>query len=265
MPSHTLDRRPSAHSQCYDEAVHSYLQRLSAIAVAPFSLALGLTLSPVPAMAIEEPSYQQIEQDGDFSLRQYAAVIVAETEVDGTLDQASSAGFRRLAGYIFGANHPAVGSSSNKDRPVTSEATTRIAMTAPVTTYRHGAGWTVNFTMPAQYTAMSLPIPDDGRVKLREIPELTAAVIRFSGWVNESKIAARTQQLRDWMAVHGLTAEGDARLARYNPPWTLPFMRRNEILIPCRKAQGIATSRVIVSRPVVHLNATRGARREVVA
>jgi hypothetical protein len=211
------------------------LRRQSANLLAPVTLALCLALSAAPAMAIEEPSYQQLEQDGDFSLRRYAAVIVAETEVDGTLDQASSAGFRRLAGYIFGANHSSAGDSSNKERTVPAEATTKIAMTAPVTTYQHGAGWTVNFTMPAQYTLKSLPVPDDGRVKLREIPELTAAVIRFSGWVNESKIAAKTQLLRDWMAGHGLTAEGDARLARYNPPWTLPFMRRNEILIPIRK------------------------------
>jgi hypothetical protein len=216
------------------------LQRRSASALVPASLALGLALSPATAMAIEEPSYQQVEQDGDFEVRVYATMIVAETDVTGSLDHASSVGFRRLAGYIFGANHPSRGDSvdSNKAKtttPGTVESKTKIAMTAPVTTYRNGAGWTVNFTMPVQYTMAGLPIPDDDRVKVREIPELMAAVITFSGWVDESKIATKTAMLRDWMMTHGLVANGDPRLARYNPPWTLPFLRRNEILIPCRK------------------------------
>ena len=190
-------------------------------------------------MAIEEPRYHLVDQDGEFSLRTYAPVIVAETEVDGTLGGASSTGFRRLAGYIFGGNRSAQGDVSEKipmTAPVSAQAKTKIAMTAPVTTQQRGTGWTVNFTMPAQYTMATLPIPDDDRVKLREIPALSAAVIRFSGRVDESKIATKTALLREWMGGHGLLAADDARLARYNPPWTLPFLRRNEILIPCRKA-----------------------------
>lgn len=190
-------------------------------------------------MAIEEPRYHQLKQDGDFSLRQYAPVIIAETEVDGTLDQASSTGFRRLAAYIFGDNHLPTVHSADRARtpaPAAPEAKNKIAMTAPVTTQQQGAGWTINFSMPAQYSLGGLPIPDDGRIKLREVPELTVAVIQFSGWVDESKIAAKTALLRDWMAAHGIAADGDARLARYNPPWTLPFLRRNEIQIPCRNA-----------------------------
>lgn len=191
-------------------------------------------------MATEEPRYQQLEQDGDFSLRKYAPVIIAETEVDGSLDQASSTGFRRLAAYIFGDNHSStVHSAENAKMPPSPAPVARmkIAMTAPVTTQRQEAGWTVNFSMPTQYSLASLPIPDDGRIRLREVPELTVAVIRFSGLVYESKIAAKTALLRNWMAAHGVAADGDARLARYNPPWTLPFLRRNEILIPCHNAR----------------------------
>jgi len=210
------------------------LERL--FAIASICLAVGSLLRAAPAMAIEEPHYQQVAIDGDFSLRTYDPVIVAETDVDGTLDQASSTGFRRLAGYIFGGNHSAAGDPS-KPTAISADGKTKIAMTAPVTTHSHGAGWTVNFTMPAQYTMASLPVPDDARVKLREIPALTAAVIRFSGWVDGSKVATNTALLQEWMAAHGLIAVGDARLARYNPPWTLPFLRRNEILIPCRKPE----------------------------
>ena len=210
------------------------VQRL--LVVAWVCLAIGLALWATPVMAIEEPRYQQVIEDGDFSVRSYEPVIVAETDVDGTLDQASSTGFRRLAGYIFGNNHPSAG-DHGKAPSQTADDKTKIAMTAPVTTQPHGTGFTVNFTMPAQYTRSSLPIPDDDKVKLREIPAYTAAVIRFSGWVDGSKIAAKTALLQEWMVAHGLIAVGDARLARYNPPWTLPFLRRNEILIPCRKPQ----------------------------
>lgn len=212
--------RRRSYPRCYMATMRDSLQRRLSISLATGLLALGLALTAPTAMAIEEPSYSLVEQDGDFSLRSYAAVIVAETDVDGALDRASSAGFRRLAGYIFGGNR----------------AASSIAMTAPVTTYRHGDGWTVDFTMPSRSTLASLPLPDDGRVKLREVPVITVAVIRFSGWVDESKFAAETATLREWMTAHGLVADGVPRLARYNPPWTLPFLRRNEILIPCHHA-----------------------------
>ena len=190
-------------------------------------------------MAIEEPRYILVEQDGDFSLRHYSAVIIAETQVAGTLDQASSTGFRRLAGYIFGDNHTSRINPAEKGltAPEVPEAKIKIAMTAPVTTRQQGPGWTVNFTMPAMYSLRSLPLPDDQRVQIREKAEMTAAVIRFSGWVDEAKIATKTMLLRDWMAAQRLVADEPARLARYNPPWTLPFLRRNEILIPCHKAR----------------------------
>ena len=208
------------------------LQRLFSIALV--GLAVGLVLRAAPAMAIEEPHFQQVDVDGDFSLRTYDAVIVAETDVDGTLDEASSTGFRRLAGYIFGGNHPSA-TDPSRTTSDTMDVKTKIAMTAPVTTQELGTGWTVSFTMPGQYTLANLPIPDDARVKVRAIPALTAAVISFSGWVDGSKVATKTALLQKWMAARGLIAIGEARLARYNPPWTLPFLRRNEILIPCRK------------------------------
>jgi len=207
------------------------------VAIAFVFLALGLALRSAPAMAIEEPHYTLVDQDGDFSLRKYAASIVAETQVAGTLEQASSTGFRRLAGYIFGDNHRVGVDSAHKGSTASEgpQTTMKIAMTAPVTTQQQGSGWTVNFTMPATYSLDSLPLPDDLRVEIRKKPETTVAVIRFSGWVDESKVASKTLLLKNWMAVHGLVADEGARLARYDPPWTLPFLRRNEILITCHK------------------------------
>ena len=187
------------------------------------SVAAGTSLAPEPAMATEEPRYEQLLEEGEISLRRYPPRIVAETEVTGTLDQASSSGFRRIASYIFGANHARGGSSSE-----------RIAMTAPVGMERGGGGWLVNFVMPAKYTMATLPQPDDTQVRLRRIPERTVAVIRFAGLVDEEKVAAKTKRLGEWMATRRLEAASAPQLARYNPPWTLPFLRRNEIQISCR-------------------------------
>jgi hypothetical protein len=201
--------------------------------------ALGLALLPVTAMAIEEPKFDVASKDGDFELRQYAPMIVAETFVDGSQDDASSRGFKAIAGYIFGDNkraNPSVGNGAEKiamTAPVTLEkqdASQKIAMTAPVTLEQQGNRWRVHFVMPSQYKMSDLPKPNSDSVALREIPGRKVAVMRFSGFVGEDKVATKTAELRNWIAARGMSVAGPAQLARYDPPWALPFMRRNEIL-----------------------------------
>jgi hypothetical protein len=174
-------------------------------------------------MATEEPKFNTLEKSGDFELRQYEPIIVAETFVIGTLDQASSAGFRLIASYIFGNNKSRTGVSEEK-----------IAMTRPVTIEHFGDTWRVYLIMPASYTINTLPYPKDTRVSLREIEAQKKAVITFSGFTGEGKVNEKTDTLLEWMKSHQLEATSTAKLARYNPPWTLPFMRRNEILISYR-------------------------------
>jgi len=116
--------------------------------------------------------------------------------------------------------------------PVTLEPSSRkIAMTAPVMVENKDNRWRVHFVMPAEYTLNSLPIPNDPRVSLREIAEQKTAVILFSGLAGEDKVKDKTATLLDWIKSRGLEATSTPQLARYNPPWTLPFLRRNEILI----------------------------------
>jgi hypothetical protein len=186
-------------------------------------------------MAIEEPKFSLIEKNGDFELRLYKPMIVAETYVDGSLSEASSAGFRLIAGYIFGGNKSRQGTSPETitmTAPVTLEPSSqKIAMTTPVIVESKDARWHVNFVMPAGYTLNSLPIPNDSRVSLREIAEQKTAVIVFSGFVGEDKVKDKTAALFDWIRSRGLVAISSPQLARYNPPWTLPFLRRNEMLI----------------------------------
>ncbi len=192
------------------------------------------------AMATEEPKYVLLEKSEPFELRAYAPLLVAEVKVDGDLDAASNQGFRLIAAYIFGKNQ--VSEKIAMTAPVGIESTdqnksAKIAMTAPVgiesSKSSEGVGnqWTVSFVMPAEYTLASLPKPLDPQVKIREVPAEKRAVITFSGFYNEEKVQGKTQALRDWIKLKNLKSVGEPQFARYNPPWTLPFMRRNEVMI----------------------------------
>ncbi len=202
---------------------------------------LALTAIPAAfytesAMATETPKYTVLKEDGDFELRRYEPRIVAEVSVDGDLDSASGKGFRILADYIFGNNRVA----PNASVTVAPEASTKIAMTAPVslepisqTKALTGAReWRVEFTMPSEYTLATLPKPNNPSIRIREIPAKTYAAVRYSGMNTESRINEENQRLVEWVKRDGLVANGLPELARYNPPWTLPMFKRNEILIP---------------------------------
>lgn len=178
---------------------------------------IALTLTGV-AMATEEPKYSIIEKEPPFEIRSYAPVIVAEVQVEGDLDDASSQGFRLIAAYIFGQN----------------QVNQKIAMTAPVGIESNVGKWTASFVMPAEYSMETIPKPMNPQVQLRQIPALKKAVISFSGFYNSQKVAEKTLELEQWMKVRNLSAAGAPNFARYNPPWTLPFMRRNEIMINLR-------------------------------
>lgn len=120
--------------------------------------------------------------------------------------------------------------------PVTqSRQAKRIAMTAPVLQQKtppgEAAGWVVQFTMPAHYGIDDLPRPTDERVKLRGVPASTMAVVRFSGLARTKTLEAKEKELREFMASKRYRAVGEAVYAFYNPPFTLPPLRRNEVLI----------------------------------
>ena len=199
-----------------------------------YLLGLLITLLAGTAMAIEEPKYTLIEKSGPFELRSYSPKIIAETLVSGSMDQASGAGFKLIADYIFGNNSRNAGGSEkiSMTAPVAMEpASEKISMTAPVSMEQSGGQWRVYFVMPSRYTLETLPKPNNPAVTLREIPGGNYAVVRFSGLAGEEKIAKKTAELKAWLASKGITPTGKPELARYNPPWTLPFLRRNEILV----------------------------------
>ena len=212
-------------------------------------------LGSLPAMAIEEPSYDVVERLGATEIRAYEPVVVAETVVDGEFDRAGNAAFRRLAGYIFGGNRVREGANGSARiamtapvgmRPTPTGESAKIAMTAPVGMRPAGAAetaggagsWVVSFTMPRTWTLATLPVPDDPLVTLREVPARTVAALRFSGFWNEERFAEKERELRAALAGSAWQIAGPAESARYNPPWTPWFLRRNEVLLELRRARG---------------------------
>lgn len=185
-------------------------------------------------VALEEPKYKVLEKEGDFELREYAPMIVAETLVDGDIGDAGSAGFKLIAGYIFGDNISRQGGSEKIEMtaPVTVEPKSeKISMTVPVTMEESAGRWRMHFVMPSQYTLDTLPTPNNKKVSLREIPARKFAVIRFSGFTGDTKRAKKEKALQEWMQSKNLVPQGEFALARYNRPWSLPFLRRNEVMV----------------------------------
>ena len=187
-------------------------------------------------MATEEPKYSVLEKESPFELRSYEPMILAEVQVEGDLDEASSQGFRLIAAYIFGQNQAS--QKMAMTAPVTideqSVKSEKIAMTAPVGIESSAGKWTVSFVMPSQYSMETLPKPLNPTVRLRQIPATKRAVITFSGFYNPQKVAEKTLELESWMRARNIQANGSPHFARYNPPWTLPFMRRNEVMLNVR-------------------------------
>jgi hypothetical protein len=186
------------------------------------------------AMATEQPSYTASQQSGPIEVRQYGSMVAAEVSVAGDRETASSAGFRALAGYIFGGN------SGKKSIAMTAPVVQAqaqakgqsIAMTAPVMQSGDGKDWAVRFIMPKAMTMQNLPTPNNPQVKLVPLKPASFAAIRFSGSAREADIQRQTKLLQDYMAARSMKAAGPASLARYDPPWTPSMMRRNEIMIP---------------------------------
>lgn len=193
-----------------------------------------LFLYPSIAMATEEPKFVLLEKDQSFELRAYAPKIIAEVEVDGDMSEASSKGFRLIADFIFGNNTAQSGKSEkiSMTAPVAIKPSSeKISMTAPVGLQQAGKGWRVYFVMPSQYSLETLPKPNNPSINIKLIPSQKFAVVRFSGLVDEDKLESKFAELNQWITSRNLKSLGNPELARYNPPWTLPFLRRNELMM----------------------------------
>ncbi len=190
------------------------------------------------AMAIEEPKYEVRTSQAPFELRHYAPTLIAQTIVDGDMDEASNKGFRLIADFIFGNNLAANSEQAAKiamTAPVTVEPqSSKIAMTAPVTIEPQLGStqqWRVHFVMPSQYTLANIPKPKNSAVTLHELPSKYFVVNRYSGFNTVARVQEKTDEALAWAKQQSLKVIGTPQLSRYDPPWTLPMFRRNEIMV----------------------------------
>ena len=184
---------------------------------------------------MEHEPYTVVRSAAGFEIRDYPPSIVAETVVEGSLEEAGNQAFGRLFGYISGKNR-AQGKIAMTAPVSQRPSSERIPMTAPVGQRPAEGGWAVSFVMPASYTMETLPAPESPAVTLRQLPACRMAAVRYSGVWSEERYLRYKGELESWIAKSGLTTVGPAVWARYNPPFTPWFLRRNEVLIPIGKA-----------------------------
>ena len=178
----------------------------------------------------DEPSYQVLNDYGHIQIRQYPALVVAQTEVTADYKNSSSKGFQRLAGYIFGDNKKQ--QKMAMTAPVIQEQEAEaMAMTAPVIQQKSGTVWLMAFVLPSNYSVATAPVPLNTAVIIKEIPGKKVAVLRYSGSLSEQGIEEKSEELQNWLSQQGYKAVSPSRSAAYDPPWTLPFLRRNEVHI----------------------------------
>ena len=192
-------------------------------------VAAGAALWGPMVSNVEQAGYTVIETHGAIEIRDYAPMIVAQTEVSGARDEAISKGFRTIADYIFGNN--TAQQKVAMTAPVIQQPSEKIAMTAPVIQQGEGDQWQVRFVMPSEYRMDTLPTPKNNAVDIKEIPGKRFVVIRFSGMADEEMLAEQTTALNGFLKEKGLEPLSPPAYAFFNPPWTLPPLRRNEVMV----------------------------------
>lgn len=179
---------------------------------------------------VETLDYQVLEKDGNFTIRQYEDYWVARAEIDGEYRQTTSQGFRLLFNYISGENRQQE-KIAMTGPVIQREKGEKIAMTGPVIQQKRGKSWVMDFVLPSKYSNTHPPEPLDPDVNIVKIAGYRAAALRYSGNLREEKYNTKTQQLLDIVKSIGLQPRGEPFSAGYDPPWTIPFLKRNEVLI----------------------------------
>ena len=178
---------------------------------------------------VEKPKYQATALTNEIELRSYDPMLVAMVQMSGSRKDAISEGFRVLADYIFGNN--TLEQNISMTAPVEQQAGQKISMTAPVQQQQRSNSWMISFVMPKQFTLTTIPKPNNEMVKINEVPAQRFITIRFSGSNSDDNIRKNESVLFNYITQNKINVTGEPKYAFYNPPWTLPFMRRNEIMV----------------------------------
>jgi len=216
-------------------------------------LLAGLLFSGESAMSLEQPNYQVLYKDGDVEYRQYEPYLVSEAVIDnaGDYNDAGNEGFRRLFRYITGSNESRA--KIDMTAPVAQvPSSEKIDMTVPVQQSASPDGWRVTFMLPSQYTLETAPVPTDPRVRVREVPGRLMAVLRYSGRWTERNYVQKQSQLSEAIEAADVESIGQMQSALYNPPYTPPFMRRNEVMVEVSSLPAAATSLALTQQAAAH-------------
>lgn len=213
---------------------------LSTLLLTPFVLIITSGCSVFGVESVEEAPYQLVFKEGQFEIRDYAPQVVVETRVNASFKEAGNEAFRKLFAYISGENEasekiamtsPVIAEVKN------SESGETIAMTAPVTAQKDGESWRYRFVLPQTYSITSAPLPLNDDISLVETAPARAATLRYAGRASVKKQSENAEALINWIKSQGLESRSEPRWAGYNPPWTLPPFRRNEVLIDVSSQQ----------------------------
>lgn len=188
----------------------------------------GIFAGPIMS-DVETPNYEVISAQAGIEIRQYAPMIIAEVQMDGEREDAIGNGFRLLADYIFGNNQGLQDIAMTA--PVQQQKNIKIAMTAPVQQQSIGDLWRVSFVMPSEYSMETLPKPVNDRVAIKRVPSKQFIVVTFAGTNSNKNVTVHEEKLMRYVKANNLSVVGAPTYAFYNPPWTLPPMRRNEVMM----------------------------------
>ena len=185
-------------------------------------------------MAYEKPNYKVLQSDKPFEVRHYPGYLQASVVIEDDFENSGNKAFRILFAYISGSNTPS--QNIPMTIPVTQETISKFQkiMATSATQQKEKQGYKIAFVMPAKWTLKTLPQPKDQRIQLEEVPSRTVAVVRYSGSWSRNNFEESLSKLHQWMEKKNLKATGNPIWARYNSPFTLWFLRRNEIHIPIK-------------------------------
>lgn len=193
------------------------MKRLLVIVLFILFLLIGWQLWSVFLSNSQEPVYKVLQKNNEYEIRKYDPYIIAQVSFQGSYQMVTNKGFKVLANYIFGDN----------------EKNVKMPMTAPVFVEKNEKdnGYTVTFVMPNSYNKKTLPKPNDSRIKITAKPSNKLAVYSFSWYPSAKRVEQKKQKFMMLLKRDGIKAESSVLLARYNPPFILPFLMRNELLV----------------------------------
>ena len=180
----------------------------------------------------DEPAFETIASEPPFEIRDYGEMLLAEVETETSFDDASNEAFRVLFKYISGAN--LADTKIEMTAPVFMDSSELTSSTRILTTKAQNA-WKMAFVLPDEYRFKDVPEPEDSRVKIKRVRSSKVATIRFSGSWDLEKLQRKTEDLQNWISKIGYESVSEPRAAGFDPPWTIPFLKRNEIHIDVRK------------------------------